>query len=485
MRFPGFVGGSNTSQSLIADAERSVNVFVESTQSQSAKAPSILAPTPGFTMWTANPVADVGSRGLKAANGRLFECKGGSFYEYSSTGIPTKWGAVLQDSNPVQIAFNGVVGHQLGISAGGALYTFDLSTNTFAGPTFAGPGTGITATMLNYADGYGLLFDGNTGIVYLSALNDFTTWDAGTFFQRSKFPDPWQTMFVDPSGLIWLIGTETFEVWYDTGQGTQPWAPLSGLYGRVGIAAPFAFGISSAGIFWLARSAEGGANVVTTHGSVPQPVSTYAVSTAIASYLRTSRINDAECLPYHDAGHTFANFAFPSVGRTWSFDAEGKGWAERGLWNSLIGDYGLWAPRTHADAFGKHIVGDRTSGNLWVMDTAVSTDIDGTGIRRLRQTPGMTDEHKRVPVDNIELLMDTGVAGQNLDPQATMQISVDGGRTWSNERRSGFGRIGEYRKRVYWNRLGAPADFVVRCVWSDAAPTRVVDAFVNNLESAA
>lgn len=480
-QFPGFCGGSNTSQSLTADAEKSVNLFIEPTQSKYAKNPAgILVPTPGFTQWSTS-VQDIGSRALKAANGRLFEVKGAGFYEYSATGIPTKWGTVAQDSNPAQIVFNGKVASQLGIASGGSVYGFDLTANAFTGPNFAG----ATATMLDYADGYGLLFDANTGRVFLSTLNNITAFSLGTFFQRSKFPDPWQTMFVDPSGLIWLVGLDTFEVWQNTGVGTQPWAPLSGLYGRVGIAAPFAFGISSAGMFWLARSAEGGANIVVTHGSIPQPVSTYAVSNAIAGYMRTTKISDAELLTYHDAGHTFANFSFPSAGRTWSLDAETKGWHERGQFNSAAGDYGLWAPRTHADCFGKHIVGDRTTGTLWTMDSTVTTDIDGTGIRRLRRTPGLTDEHKRHPISQFEILMDVGVAGQNLDPQVMLRISEDGGRTFGNELRASSGAVGKYRTRVKWSRLGAPADSVIECAWSDASPTRVVDAWVNNAEGMA
>lgn len=481
MRFPGFVGGSNASQSLIADAERTVNLFVEQTTKYAKNPAGILVPTPGFTQWSTT-VQDIGSRALTAANGRLFGLMGANFYEWSATGIPTKWSPapLAQDSNPGQIVYNGKVANQLGIATGGALYGFDLSTNTFTGPNFAG----ATATMLDYADGYGLLFDANTGRVFLSTLNNFTAFSLGTFFQRSKFPDPWQTMVVDPSGLIWLVGLDTFEVWQNTGVGTQPWAPLSGLYGRVGIAAPFAFATSSAGMFWLARSKEGGASIVSTHGSIPQPVSTYAVSNAIASYMRTTKISDAELLMYHDAGHTFANFSFPSAGRTWSYDAEAKGWHERGQWHSDVGDYGLWAPRTHADCFGKHIVGDRTTGTLWVMDSTVATDIDGNGIRRLRRTPGVTDEHKRVAIDQIEILMDVGVAGQNTDPQATIRISADG-RTYGNQLMASFGRVGEYGKRVYWNGLGAPAEIGVECVWSDIAPTRVIDCFVNNIDGGA
>jgi hypothetical protein len=477
-RFPGFIGGSNTSQSLIADAERTVNLYVQSAQSQAAKSPSGLFPTPGFTRW-AN-VADVGGRALVNANQRLFGIQGNGFYEFSSTGVPTKIGTVLQDSNPAQFAFNGVVGGQLGICSGGGLYSFDLTTNAFGGPYAP------RATMIAYAKGYGLAFDALSGKVYLSGLNNLTSWSLGTFFQRSEFPDPWQAMWVDANNLIWLPGTETFEVWYfANAAATQPWAPLSGLCGLQGIAAPFAFGVSNAGMYWLGRSAQGGATMVATRGSAPQSVSTYAVDTAIASYVRSTRISDAEILMYHDQGHTFANVAFPSAGATWSLDAEAHGWAERGQWNSAAGTYGLWAPRCHADCFGKHLVSDRATGTIWEMSTDIATDVDGLGIRRLRRTPGLTDEHRRIAIDQFEILADVGIAGQGLTPEVMLRVSRDGGRTFGNERRCGSGRVGEYLRRIFWNKLGSLTDAVLEVTWSDAVPVRVVDAFVNNAEKAA
>jgi hypothetical protein len=42
----------------------------------------------------------------------------------------------------------------------------------------------------------------------------------------------------------------------------------------------------------------------------------------------------------------------------------------------------------------------------------------------------------------------------NIDPQAMLRWSDDGGHTWSNEHWASMGKIGEYGKRVIWRRLG-------------------------------
>jgi hypothetical protein len=481
--FKGFIGGSSTGQSLTLDAQRTVNLYVEK-GGEGAASEGALLPTPGFQLWTPlSVVADVGCRALKSANGRMFGVMGAAVYEWDVNGQPTKCGAVAVDGNPAQVVFNGVIGNQLGVVSGGNVYSVDMTTRVVT-PRLAGG-----YTHLVFAGGYGLAFQATTGKVFVSALNDLSSWSVGNFFQRQLFADPWKAMFADANNLVWLIGTDTFDVRYVSNNGTtQPFENLSGLVGRYGIAAPFAYGPYGKGNFWLARNEEGIGEFVITRGSIPQTVSTPAVSTAIAGYLRTSRVDDAEALIYQQEGHTFATVNFPAAQHTWAYDAEGQSWAERGKWNPTRSDFDLWAPRAHVLAFGKHLVGDRQTGSIWQMDTSIATEIDGAGIRRLRRAPHLNVEHQRVPISQFELWMDVGVGvavGQGSDPRAMLRVSEDGGRSWGNERQASVGRIGKFRQRVYWPRLGAAADAVLEVSYSEPTPFRVVGAFLNNAERAA
>jgi hypothetical protein len=486
-KFPGFVGGSNTKQSPILDCERTVNLYVEQAQGQAAANTAGLYPTPGFRMWTAvsKTSAEVGSKAATLANGRLFWIFGAGLYEFDLNGTPTKRNPALAlavDQNPAQIVYNGLVGGQLGIAAGGTIYSYVLATNTFAATTLAGG-----FTHLAFAGGYGFAFQSTTGKTFVSNLNDLTTWNAGTFFQRSLFADPLQAIFADSNNLVWCLGTDSFEVRYNSGVGTQPWVPLQGLVGAYGIAAPFAFSPFGSGNGWLARNREGIGPFVVTSGSTPQPVSSYAVNTAIAGYLRSSRIDDAEMLLYQQEGHTFANLSFPTPRATWSYDVEGQSWAERGTWNVRDGRYDLWAPRVHVFAFGKHLVGDRATDTVYEMDTTIATEIDGSGIRRLRRAPGLVSERKRVAIDLFEVYLDAGLgvaSGQGSDPQLMLRVSLDGGRTWANEKRAGVGRLGEYARRCFWQQLGTADQFVFEVSFTEPIPLRITDAFLNMKEAA-
>ena len=55
----------------------------------------------------------------------------------------------------------------------------------------------------------------------------------------------------------------------------------------------------------------------------------------------------------------------------------------------------------------------------------------------------------------FEVTCETGVGnGAVTDPQMMLRYSDDGGHTWSNEMWRSLGRVGEYRTRAVWRKLG-------------------------------
>jgi hypothetical protein len=124
------------------------------------------------------------------------------------------------------------------------------------------------------------------------------------------------------------------------------------------------------------------------------------------------------------------------------------------------------------------------------MHGTFGTETDGTAIRRLRRAPALVNERKRAPIDQLELLMDVGLGGLGGQPASAaapdirLRVSDDGGRTWGNDLRAATGATGAWRTRVYWPRLGLFNDAVLEVSYTDLVPCRLVDAYVNNLESA-
>lgn len=488
-KFPGLCGPSGTTASTIIDAEETINFVLERAQSKYAQNDDgVLLPVPGMTLW-GTAAGQSGTRGfVYAADARFLAVVGARLFEFDAYGVATDRGAIAQDGNPAVMVYNGI-GGQVGIAGGGNIYAFTLATNVLAGPILSGGYTHIA-----FAGGYGFAFQSTTGKTFVSALNDLATYDAGTFFQRSLFADPARAIFADENNLIWTLGTDTFEVRYNSGTGTQPWIPLTGLVGPFGIASPFGLGLSPAGNFWVTRNAAGIGRFVVSSGGAPVPVGTYAIDAQVDKLASTAGISDAEVLVYDQGGHTTATVAFAAgqaanTGAPCSFnyDVEGKAWTKRGKWNSQTAKWGLWSPRCHALAFGKHLVGERGSGKIWMLDGASGVDTDGNGIRRVRRTPHLNQEHQRRPIDQVEVLMDViGPAvqapAQGSDPRLMLRLSTDGGRTFGNERACGIGKVGEYRKRCTFTQLGAPEDAVFEFSYTDVVPAAIVSGYINNAE---
>lgn len=471
--YRGFIGVSDTSQSLTADAEDLINWYYVSLP-QNAKSRAALYPSPGFSLWQST--SDIGGRALFTENGRTFAVMGSGAYEFFQNATSSRLFTVTQDSNPAQIVTNGAVGAQALFSSGTNAYSYNL-LSAVNSQVLSGD-----ATMIGMLDGYGIAFNPSTSKIRISDLNDFTVWDPTQFAQRSAAPDNWKAMLVNAPD-IWLIGEKTGDIWYDAGTFPFPLAPRIGLSYKYGISAPFTLSASGASVFWLSRNEAGAGIVVRTRGYSPEPVSSDALETAIAQYQRTATITDAEGFIAQWEGHTFYVLHFPSVPQTWGYDINENKWFKLGYWNAPFNRYDLWKPRVHTYAYGMHITADRTSGTISVLDVTVGTETDGNMIRRVRVAPGIFNEHKRVPIRNIEVYLEAGlgtVTGQGVDPVMIWQTSDDGGHVWAPERNVKAGKIGEYQRRLNMWRMGMPRDRVNKLIVSDPIPWRIVDAFINN-----
>lgn len=477
--FPTFVGGSYRSQSPISDQEALKNCYVEVMEQPGATSRASLYPTPGVEAF-----AEALATGWRALfsddnSGRVFGVVGTSFVEILAGGTITVRGAVAVDANPATISTNGDGGGQLLITSGGNAYCYDLATNTLTTEL-----TG-TATMGAVLYGFGLVFDVATGTVYLSDLFDLTTWDPTQFFQRSINSDPWQAMFVTPYGYIVLPGTQTGETWYNAGTFPIPFAPdPSGQFAR-GIAAPFSMAQLGDTVCWLSRGIEGDFQVVRQTGFTPQRISTHPIELLLAGYNEDVGVSDAIGQVYGEHGHLFYLLTLPNADNTLCFDAITVGkanpWHERGTWIAEDNAYTYWRPVYHAFAFGRHLMGDLDSAVLYEMRHDLPLDVDGRPIRRQRRSPAILDQHQRLIIDELEILMQTGVgtgSGQGENPVVMLRVSKDGGYTWGNERTALLGAMGQYWTRVRFLHLGQARSFVFEITITDPVATRITDAFL-------
>lgn len=474
VEIPGFVGPSNVAQSLIVDCERTVNMYFEASMSPASSTRYALYPIPGVQTLGTNISTGKGRAHL-SMDGREFAVIGTVFLEIDQYGVQTSRGTVADDGEPATISSNGDGGLQLFITAGGNGYSYNLTTNVLAAvAALAG-----VATMGASMDGFGLCLDSATSTVYISDLNDFTTWDPTQFIERSQAPDPWVSMAVS-NKYLYLFGSQTSEPWYNAGTSPIPFQPTATLW-NYGTAAPWSPVVNGANVAWIGSSAAGDNMVLKASGLTPEVVSTFATEYAFDNM---PQVDDAIGDAFDYLGHTFFSFAFPFANQTWVYDESTNMWSEKGSWDTGTGEYNVWRPMFHAFAFGQHRFLDLEGASVYVMSADYSTDIDGTsGIRWLRRAPAMFSENQRLFFSTFELHIETGLgltSGQGVNPQVMMRVSNDGGKTFGNERWRSAGALGEYGKRVRWTRCGSGRKRVFEISGSDPIPFRILGAFLGS-----
>jgi hypothetical protein len=462
VQLKGFVAGAYTLQSTTIDAQRCINLYPQMDESGLGKNIASLLSTPGLVLF-----ADLGSdpiRGLIVTTfGRLFVVVRQDLREVMADGTSVSRGTLTSSAGRVGIADNGTL---LMLVDGPGGYQYDLTANSLT--VVADFPGGATVT---FQDGYFIFNQPNTQVFWITGLNA-TTVDPLDFASAEGSPDLLLAVLSDHREL-WLFGTESIEVWYDSGAELFPFARIDGAFIPHGIAAQYSPARLDNTIYWLGQDDTGAGMVWKATGYVPSRVSTFAMEQAIAKY---PTIADATSWTYQIDGHAFYCLNFPSGGTTWVYDAASRLWHER----AYSGTYGLERHRAemHGYVFGKHIVSDYDSGKLYQLTSAALND-NGRYITKQRSAPYISNELKNLTISQVQIDINTGSAAEGqVEPQCMLQWSDDGGRTWSNEYWIGLGLAGDTKKRVIWRRLGRTRERVFQFKITDDYPVAINDAFI-------
>lgn len=463
MKLP-IVGPTYQSASVIADAQRSVNLYPEAIESGTGKAPAALYGTPGLHAFTTLPAAPV--RGLWAGDNRLFAAAGTKLYEVTSGGSATELGTIADDAwhSPVTMRPNGT---QLFVVSSGLAYLHNGST--LAACTFDGGGA-VTATLGAFLDGYFIAQKPSTKQFFISALNNGLSWDPLDYGVKEGYPDNIISILVDHREL-WTFGAETTEVWINTGNADFPLQREPSAFMHQGCGAPWTPANVAGAVCWLGLDARGGPVAWRARGFLPERISTHAVENVWRGY---STISDAIAYSYVENGHSFWVVTFPTADATWCWDATTGMWHERAYWSGAA--LSRHRGRCHAYVFGKHFVGDHATGQIWQMSSSFYDD-GGSDIKRIRALPHVADEAERMFHHAFTIDIEAGVSASG-SQLAYLDWSNDGGKTFGAARGCGIGASGAYGTRVVWRRLGCARDRVYRVTITGQSKVAIVAAYL-------
>lgn len=461
------VGPSYALRSGKADSERTVNyvpVVIESGNGKGG-ATGYLKQIPGLVA-----LAALGAelRGLFVARDVLYAVAGATLYEVSSAWALTARATLLSASGRVSMEANET---QLAIVDGPNLLVYDLDTLT----TTANPSNWLGSLQVAVLDGFGLFVEPGTRQFYISANQDFTTFDGLDFASLESSTGDAVAFMVKHREAI-FFKSKTGEVWYDAGGADFPLSRNDGANIEIGCAAPFSLVKKGGVAFWLGRDETGSAAVFQMAAYTPQRISTHALEEKLEAI---ADLSQATAFTYSQEGLSYYVLQVPGLETAWVFEMSSNLWHERA--ELVDGELTPWRAQFHAFAYGVHIVGGE-DGRLYRLDPTVNTNA-GDVLVRERITP-----HYALPnlgrqrVGSIQIDGDVG-QGLPSGQQASLMLrySDDGGKTWGNWRTLTLGNVGQYKARARATMLGAARDRVWHIRVTDDVAFNILAAVVNEV----
>jgi hypothetical protein len=382
-------------------------------------------------------------------------------------------------------ADNGVGGDQILFLSNGLGYIFNITTNVFS--QIIDVNFPVNAEAATFLDGYFIVTNGTMGF-YVSALYDGTTWPPFARAAAVSTPDDIRQPFA-LNQQLYLIKDSTTEIWYNDGTQTSTGCPFARTSGGV-----LNFGTSSGATvtrcgdttFMLATTRVQDSavyfGVVSFSGTAMQKVSTQAVDYRIS---RLTTLSDAFSYSYVSEGHLFYVLTFPTDDLTLVYDVASQEWHERSSYVANSPGQHRHLSNCYAFFAGKHLVGHYALPRIYEMSSEYYDDATNP-IIRIRTAPVLFDPNERNNIKIFKLQIDAemgvGITGtnHNADPKASLSWSNDGGHTWSSEYAASLGKIGEYKKRLIWRKLGSPKNRIFRLTISDAVKVVLFDAVIND-----
>ena len=456
-----FATNSYKSKSLPLSAQRCVNAYAES-EPADAKTQIAVFGVPGLTLFATCGTGPV--RGFHVMAGMLFVVSGPNLYSVSSLGVATALGGAVGGTGFVCMSDNGT---QVLITNGvnGYIYSTANGFQVITDSNFH------ASTSCTFFDNYFVLSWDGTNKFFISNSLDGTTY-SGTDFASAEVSSDLVLAVVNQQENLLIFGQTTIETWYDAGTLNFPFQRIDGGTIERGCAAALTPIKEDNSVFFL------GDDIVfyRLDGTIPRRVSTHALEDAWQNY---TSVADAYTQSYTFEGHKFIVLTFPAANATWIFDISTSLWHERDSWDINNNQYGRWRGSCVAHVYNKLLVGDAYSGQIGFMDGATGTEFGNT-IRLLMASPSVNSDRKRVFMSRFELDIEQGVGNANdpgSDPQAMLDYSDDGGRTFSTPQKwRSMGKIGAYRQRLRWLRLGQTRNRFLRLQISDPVRRTIISA---------
>jgi hypothetical protein len=406
---------------------RLINAFVEPVEDAKGGVRYAIHADAGLDSF-AEPGGD-NFRGAFKIGSALYVVSGEALYKVTAGGASTSLGTIAGDK-PVIVAVNAnSTAPQAVIVADTQVY--ELQADVLEEFQDADIGEGVHSVA--FMDSY-FIIGLRSGIFQLTGLSD-TSIAALDFATAEGRPDPGVRIFVHERRM-WYFGTETIEVWVNTGNASFPFERDSAFIERGCLSKHSVVAFDNTIAF-----VDDKARVVKLNGYTPTVISTPEVERDINRTKKAQRSEEIEGFVWFDAGREFYVLSGPDW--TWVYDASTQLWHQK---KSHLSS--RWVGRGYINAFDKHLVGSIDDGVLYEMSHDYQ-DEDGSPLIMDLRSSIIGPWPARVSWLEIAIDMEMGVGNSSdADPKVMISWSDDAGATFSAERFKALGATGEYSKSV-------------------------------------
>lgn len=436
-------------------AQSRINCYIQE-QQDNDRTNLALVGCPGLTLFVNN--GNSPARGMWPVNTiatpLLFVVMQGTLYSINNAATVSVIGTIGTTSGDVSMVDDGKF---LVLVDGSKGYVYNMTTpaglNQIVDANFTGSPKTVT-----WQDNYFIVNAGANNQFQLSQITpsvDPTVWPAIQINFTGAGASALQAC-KSANNILNLFANETSEFWQDAGTPDFPFASIPGSAQKFGLASAWSlceYDNSLAGLF---KNTMGEVNVSRMSGFRLQQISNTELDYIINQYSNTA---DAEAFGYMNGGHPMFQIAFPTAAKTWEFDGFSNAWGERR--SSTNTRY--WAQK-FANFQGKRLVSDYRNGNIYLIDPTVYTD-NGALIPMEVTSKHIWNDDKYLSIPQIQVDIQSGVglvSGQGYNPQIDLQVSKNGGNSFTSVGFQSMGRIGKFTTRVMWRRLGRARDWVLR-----------------------
>jgi len=433
-------------------------------------------------------------RGLyTTSTGRVFTCFEGEVLEILEDGTWLQVTSIGLETSEVSFTDDG---RHLVFCDGLTLWTVNLAGGTVLTPTL--PFTKPTKVLFSNSrivcinNGTEPVPDDDVNTknrFYFTELLDANDWPVLNYASAESSADPIIGAEVR-EGEIWFFGPRSYEVWRADANPDLPFAKIGGSSTEIGCGAADSISSISGQVFWLGSSTAGQNVVFMSNGYNAQRVSTHAIEYALNSI--GGLTSDARGFSYQQEGHTFYVLTLITGNRSFVYDLTSQQWHERSSRDQAINQENFWEVLYTTFAFSRVLCGGLKNARLLELDLDKYTEWDGRPIVRLQRGPITFQNlsqlfHTRFTVD-----METGVGrqrgepylsgvqtGEAVNPELMMRYSDDGGHTWSSQRKTSVGKVGQYLARAAFRRLGRSRERVYEISMSAPVKWHILGARIS------